>query len=198
MKKLLLVNGKPGSGKSTVSELAAAQFNDCYYFSMGEEIRARGLDGKPSRYSTELEEYKTELRLHKPLPPHLAVNVFEECLEQTDCLSVIVDGYPQFPDRLPRFHESLERVGARVIATCMIDVSDEVATERMNLRAQRTADVTEDKVFTSKRLKSYYENAEPTIQALANQYPLRLVDGSQPINAVVHDLVAIGKEFSLS
>jgi len=67
MKELLLVTGKPGSGKSTVSELAAAQFIDCYYFSMGDEIRARGLNGKPSRYSDELKKYKTELTLRNAL-----------------------------------------------------------------------------------------------------------------------------------
>jgi adenylate kinase family enzyme len=195
-KRLFLVTGKPGSGKSTASELAAQKLPDTYYFSIGDELRAIGLHHKPSHFSVEIQGYRAELTLHKPVPPHLAVQVFEECVDTSAEHAIIVDGYPQYADRLPMFHDSLTRARATVEAICKIDVSDDIAKARLTHRKQRSVEVTEDDDYIRMRLDGYQKNVVPTIEALTLHYPLRIIDGDQTQEEVANKLIEIIKSYS--
>lgn len=188
---LILVHGKPGSGKSTVSRLAAEQLGNVYHFSIGDELRARALHDKPSRHSSELKQYAEELRQALPVPPHLASLVFEECIETSPHQIVIVDGYPQYADRLPKFNETLEHVQAKVREICIIDVSDETARERIKGRSQRTAKVTEDEAYIQKRLDGYTKNVVPTIEVLSHEYPVHRLNGETDPQSVADQLLKI-------
>lgn len=190
-KKLYLVHGKPGCGKTTASKLAALKLGEAYHFSIGDELRARVFDGKPSRYSAELQRYSEELRQSLPVPPHLASLVFEECVETSPYDTIIVDGYPQYPDRLPGFDQTLQKVGARVLAVCVINVSDDIARQRITGRAQRNANVLENEAYITKRLQGYQKNVVPTIDVLSQEYPVENINGDQTPEAIAHDLVAI-------
>jgi adenylate kinase len=177
-KQLILVHGKPGCGKSTASRLTAEKLGDVYHFSMGDELRARALEGKPSKHSQALMEQAEALRQALPVPPQIAADVFEECVETSPYDTIIVDGYPQYPDRMPRFNETLGDVGAKVLAIAIIDVPDELAAERIRGRGQRAASVSEDDAYITKRLAGYVQNVEPTIEVLSSHYPVYHIDGS--------------------
>jgi adenylate kinase family enzyme len=79
-KELILVAGKPGSGKTTAAKTVSEILSDSYYFSIGDELRAIGLEGKSSALSVEVSQYAAELRSHLPLPAHLAHRVLEKCI----------------------------------------------------------------------------------------------------------------------
>jgi adenylate kinase family enzyme len=190
-KKLFLVAGKPGSGKSTVSRLAAAQLGEAYHFSMGDEIRARALHGKPSRFSEQLKTCVDAIKAALPIPHELVTGMFEECIADSPTDTIIVDGYPQYPDRLPAFDETNARVDAEVQAVCIIDVSDSVARTRLLNREGRFADVAEDEAYVAKRLAGFTKNVVPTIEVLAKQYHVHHIDGSAKPEAVAAALVAI-------
>lgn len=194
-KELFLIAGKPGSGKSTVSMLAAARLGDAYHFSMGDEIRARALDGKSSQYGRELSKYTAEIKAALPIPPHLAAGVFEECIATSPAGTIIVDGYPQYPDRLVGFGETLERVGAKVLAICHIDIADEIAASRIMGRGRRFSDVTENASYIAKRLEGYRNNVLPTIETLSRQYPVHVIDGEQAPDAVAEELSKIINDY---
>lgn len=189
--ELFLVHGKPGSGKSTVSKLAAEQLGNVYHFSIGDELRARALHDKPSRHSEELKQYAEELRQALPVPPHLASLVFEECIETSPHQTVIVDGYPQYADRLPGFNETIERVGGKVLAICLIDVSDDTAARRIKGRTQRSTVVAEDEAYINKRLAGYNNNVLPTIGVLSQDYPVHTINGELDVQSVASELANI-------
>jgi len=195
-KNLFLVHGKPGSGKSTVSKLAAEKVGNVYHFSIGDELRARALHDKPSRHSEDLRQYAEELKQSLPIPPHLASLVFEECIESSLHQTIVVDGYPQYPDRLPGFQETLEHVDRRVLAIFMIEVTDATAIKRLKGRSQRTTHVVEDEGFIPKRLEGYRKNALPTIEALSMHYPLHTIDGEVDPSSVADELIKIIASYS--
>ena len=192
-----MVGGKPGSGKSTATKLAAELIGNIYYFSMGDEIRARGLDGKASIYKDELELLAEDLRQSKPVPAHLASGVFEECIEQSPYDRILVDGYPQHYNRLPGFNESLEKVGGKVLAVFKIDVDDQTASQRLKTRTKRFVEVGEnDDAYIDHRLKQYRENIAPALDILAEQYPMHVIDGARKPEGVAKSIVDLVGQYT--
>ena len=165
---------------------------------MGDELRARALEGKPSRHSNELRQYTEELRQSLPIPPHLASLVFEECVDTSPQTTFIVDGYPQYADRLPGFHKTLERVGAEVIAICVIDVPDSVARQRLLGRARRSDNALEVSTYIDKRLSGYQDNVIPTLESLSQHYPVHVIDGTGSQQTVADGIVNVISGSSIS
>lgn len=190
-KNVFLVSGKPGSGKTTASRLAAEKLGSVYHFSIGQEARDRVLGGKQSRHTAKLAPYAEELRQHRSIPPELISLVVAECIEDSPYPTIIADGYPQYRDRIPSFESTLLSAGAEVLAICQINVSDEVAARHLAGRAQRVEGVPEDDAYIRKRLDGYYQEVAPTIEILSKQYPLHVVDGNQSPEAVADGLVAV-------
>lgn len=194
-KKLILVAGKPGSGKTTAAQIASKALDNSYYFSIGSELRAIAFEGRQSAFGDEVCQYAEELRNHLPVPAHLAHLVLEECIIDSPAELIIVDGYPQYKDRLPEFNATLDRLAAKVLAICEIDVNDDVAHARLQKREDRVKDIEEDTEFIKRRLEGYTLNALPTIEQLAQSYPLRKIDGSAPKHEVADSLAKIIKEY---
>ena len=194
-KKLILVAGRPGSGKTTAAKTVSSTLSNSYYFSIGSELRAIGLEGRPSALSSEITQYGYELRNHLPLPAHLAHHVLEECILRSSAELIIIDGYPQYQDRLPEFKATLARVAADVLAICEISVTDDIARLRLQSREDRIKDIEEDTEFINKRLAGYQQNALPTIEQLARRYPLRKIDGSLSKQEVAQNLMLTIKKY---
>ena len=147
--ELILVGGKPFSGKSTISRAYSQTEIDrvVKHLSMGDRLRAIGKGEIPSQFSDILCQSEKQLKAHSPVSKEIPIGVFEEFLEEEPADLVILDAYPRYQNRLDDFKESIQRVGTKVLAVCRIDVSDTVVLERSTSRAQRYEDVLEDKIF---------------------------------------------------
>src|SRR5689334_20682301 len=93
--ELLLVAGKPGTGKSTASELAASKIEDARHLSMGNRLRGISSGEIPSRYSEELRAFQQNLAQGQPSPPGFANLVLREFMDMQKGL-VIFDGIPRY------------------------------------------------------------------------------------------------------
>lgn len=101
--------------------------------------------------------------------------------------------FPRFPDRLHGFKKSVKHIGARVLAVCHLDVSDDVVFERSEGegREQRYADVDEGQAFIEERLRRFREETLPTMSALALDYPFYRLDGTHSIESNTAELIDI-------
>lgn len=187
-KQVVLITGKPGSGKSTAAAHVAQQLG-AYYFSIGDEMRARGLHGKHSPLTAEIQKYAEQLRQHKSVPPHLVGGVVDECINDSEKPLIIIDGYPQYLDRMPGFWTTLKKAKAEVLVICRINISDALATKRLAERKQRVAGIAEDQSYIQQRLDTYHAQTEPAISQLLDQSPLEVIDGTGGKETVATELL---------
>lgn len=84
---------------------------------------------------------------------------------------IIADGVPRYENRIPAFKEVISDLGAHILAVCLLDVSDDVSRARTSARAKPGDDF-------ETRIKGYYEETEPAVRALAQEYPYYELDGT--------------------
>jgi adenylate kinase family enzyme len=180
--ELIIIGGKPYSGKTSLSKLLGENKDikiPIRVLSMGERLRAIGSGKIKSNYTELLANSTDALKHHFAVPKEAALAIFEEFVaEQPDSL-IILDGFPRYPDRLEGFEQSINRLKAKVLAVCRVDVDDSVVFERSKNREQRYADVAEDDSFIQKRLEDYQLNVLPTLNALAHESNLYVLDGTK-------------------
>ncbi len=182
--KLIIISGKPYSGKSSLSrELSKKKYGSSSIRSlpMGERLRAIGSGKIHSHYSEMLARNTNALKQHMPVPKEAALGVFEEFITKNAGSLIILDGFPRYPDRLEGFEQSLSDLNASVVAVCRIDIDDETVYKRSEEREQRYSDVPEDFSFVERRLLDYKQNMLPTLNELSKKYPLYILSGTEPI-----------------
>lgn len=182
--ELMLLCGKTASGKSSLCEELVRRDtpSGVRHLPMGARLRAISRGQIASRYGHVLQAEAGALARHEPAPHDMAVAVFEEFLEQAAPGLVLVDGFPRYPDRLPGFYESVQRMGARVLGICHVTVDNSTAWERLRAREQRSADVRENTRFFRERMADYRTQVLPTMNELADHYPLHSLDGTRPLD----------------
>lgn len=108
--ELLIIGGKPFSGKSTISRTYAAQSNNTIkHLSMGERLRAISKGEVSSHYSEALAKSEGALKAHDPVAKELPIAVFEEFIREESPDLVLLDAFPRYPDRLDLFRRAVNR-----------------------------------------------------------------------------------------
>lgn len=128
--ELLLIGGKPFSGKSSISRsfVEANSGIVVKHLSMGDRLRAINKGEIASRYSHDLSVDTNDLKAHKPITDkEKPIGVFEEFIEEEPADLYILDAFPRYPDRLNIFKQSVQGMGAKILAVCLVDVPDEVS-----------------------------------------------------------------------
>ena len=195
--ELLLIGGKPFSGKSSISKSFAEANSGIVvkHLSMGDRLRAINRGEVVSRYSDDLSVDTNNLKAHKPIADReKPIGVFEEFIEQEPADLYILDAFPRYPDRLGIFNRSIQGMGAKILAVCLVDVPDEISLARSKGRAQRYGDVKEDEAFVRGRLQDFDSGAMPVLTTLSQDYPYYVIDGTQSIESSVAELNRIYQE----
>ncbi len=97
----------------------------------------------------------------------------------------IFDGYPRNMAQADTFSRILRDQGLKLNAAILIDVPEEVLTQR--LLARRRVDDTEAAV--NRRIEIYREQTEPLVDYFENQKMLRRVDGTLEIPEVAANIM---------
>ncbi len=136
MKKLFLIIGAPGSGKTTDASMIAANDDKFAHYSTGDLLRAEVASG--SELGKLIDSFISKGNL---VPLEVVVNTIISAIRSSDKNYILIDGYPRSEEQM----RELDRVLAsqsevKLDGVIEVDVSEEVARNRVLGRARGADD----------------------------------------------------------
>lgn len=213
MPMYIVLLGPPGAGKGTQAEIIAEKLKLAHISSgdiFRENLKAQTQLGKMAQ------DYMNRGEL---VPDDVTIAMIKERLSRPDCSKgAVLDGFPRTPKQAESLAAMLAGWGTRVQCVTYIAVPDALLIERLSgrwtCRAQghvyhqkynppKVAGVCDidgselyqrddDKLETvENRIRVYTEQTSPLIEYYQQKNLLVEVDGTQPIEAVTQELMAV-------
>ena len=180
MARTIVLLGPPGSGKGTQAQRLEA--GGWVALSTGDLLREARAQG--TELGREASAYMDRGDL---VPDDLIVAALDEQLEGRD-EDIALDGFPRTVAQADALAEVLEERGRTLGAVVLVDVPDDVVTERISGRGRDD----DDPETVRERLLVYHGETEPLINYYEERDLLRRVDGEgEPaeIATRVHDAI---------
>jgi len=176
MKKLFLIIGAPGSGKTTDAELIAQKNENITHFSTGDMLRAEVASG--SALGKEIENYISKGLI---VPIKIAIETITNAFKSAPTANIILDGYPRSMEQLNALEDYLSDE-LQLISVIEVAVSEETARDRVLGRNRGADDNTE--VFDN-RMKVYIEPLSEIQAFYTTQNKLKVISGEGTIEDIV-------------
>jgi adenylate kinase len=180
--ELILLAGPPGSGKSSIGKkfIELGTPSGARHLSIGDLKRAITAGEAPSKYADVLQSKEYPGRKSGAAPSEAMIGIMEEFIVSQPGMLTLIDGFPRYMDRIVPFRESVKRIGASVLALCVVEVDEEILVQRLSSRQSRSGQKIQDPM---ERLVDHNEHIVPTLETLAQEYPTYRLDGELPIEA---------------
>lgn len=182
MKKLFLIIGAPGSGKTTDAELIAERNSDTLtHYSTGDLLREEVASG--SERGKIIDSYISKGNI---VPIEIAIETIISAIKNARTDSIIIDGYPRSNEQMNALDDYLNReTNIELVNVIEVEVSEETARERVLGRARGADD--NDEVFNN-RMKVYMEPLADIQNFYKNQDLLTKISGEASIEEVVEKM----------
>lgn len=183
MKKLFLIIGAPGSGKTTDAELIAAKHDDITHYSTGDMFRAEVATG--SELGKTIEGYISAGNL---VPIEIVIKTIVTAIINAPTEVVVIDGYPRSTEQMEELDKYLATEDkVDLVNVIEVEVSEEVACDRVLGRARGADDnVT---VFNN-RMKVYTDPLKDIQEFYGAKGLLTKINGERTIEEIVDEMDA--------
>ena len=209
----IIMLGAPGAGKGTQAKQIADKYS-IPHISTGDIFRANIKNG--TELGKKAKEYMDQGLL---VPDELTCDLVMDRIQQEDCVNgFVLDGFPRTIPQAEALTAALDNINQKMDFAVDVDVPDESIVNRMGgRRACLNCGATyhiisiptkvegicdrcgnevvlrdDDKPETvQKRLSVYHEQTKPLIDYYGAQGILQSVDGTQPMEKVFEDIIAI-------
>ncbi|MEA3371848.1 MAG: adenylate kinase [Campylobacterota bacterium] len=179
MKKLFLIIGAPGSGKTTDAELIAKENSEITHYSTGDMLRAEVASG--SKLGLEIDSYISKGLI---VPIKIAIETITNAIKSAPTDIVILDGYPRSMEQLNALEEYLSNK-LELVSVIEVEVSEETARDRVLGRARGADDNTE--VFDN-RMRVYTEPLTEIQNFYKSKNILKVISGEGTIQEIVQEM----------
>lgn len=181
MKKLFLIIGAPGSGKTTDAELIAKKHDEITHYSTGDMFRAEVASG--SERGELINSYVSKGNL---VPIDIVIETIVNAIKNAPTPVVVIDGYPRSGEQMTELDKYLQNESAvKLVNVIEVVVSEEVARDRVLGRARGADDNNE--VFNN-RMKVYTEPLAEIQTFYTAKGLLHKINGERTIEAIVDDM----------
>ena len=187
MKKLFLIIGAPGSGKTTDASLIAERHPDTIvHYSTGDMLREEV--GSGSELGQTIESYISRGAL---VPLNIIIDTIISAIKHAPKDIVLIDGYPRSVEQMKALDEILQdEKEIDLLSVIEVRVSEKVAKERILGRAAEAEVVRSDdseEVFYD-RMKIYNEPLAEIQAFYTDKNLLKVIDGERTLDVIVDEM----------
>ncbi|OQX75101.1 MAG: adenylate kinase [Campylobacteraceae bacterium 4484_4] len=183
MKKLFLIIGAPGSGKTTDAELIAKRHENITHYSTGDMFRAEVASG--SERGKIIQSYIDKGNL---VPIDIVIETIVGAIKKAPTDVVVIDGFPRSEEQMEELDKYLQKdKEVELVNVIEVEVSEETARERVLGRGRGADDNNE--VFDN-RMKVYLEPLPAIEKFYAQKGLLKKIDGEGTIEEIVDTMDA--------
>jgi adenylate kinase len=184
MKKLFLIIGAPGSGKTTDASLIAEQNSEqIAHYSTGELLRQEVASG--SELGKTIDGFVSAGNL---VPLNIVIDTIISAIKNSSKDVILIDGYPRSIEQMEALDAILTKENSISLQSVIeVEVSEEVACERVLGRGRGADDNAE--VFKN-RMKVYTEPLAAIQTFYTQKHLLHKINGERSIEAIVADMEA--------
>ncbi len=184
MKKLFLIIGAPGSGKTTDASIIAKNDESFAHFSTGDLLRAEVASG--SERGKTIDGFISRGNL---VPLDIVVSTIVSAIKSSSKDLIIIDGYPRSVDQMTTLDDVLrDEKEIELVGVIEVEVSEQTAKDRVLGRA-RGADDNEEVFYN--RMKVYTEPLSAIREFYTRKGILHNISGEASIEEIVANMSAL-------
>ena len=191
MKKLFLIIGAPGSGKTTDASIIAEKHSETIvHYSTGDMLREEVASG--SELGQTIDDFISKGAL---VPLNIIIDTIISAIKGAPTDVVLIDGYPRSTEQMTALDEILQNESdIELVSVIEVRVSEEVAKERILGRA---ADAKEGEERSDDSIEVFFDRMKIYTDPLAEiqefytaKELLTVISGARTLEEVVADMEA--------